>query len=371
MAIDLADFASGGPWGLYWPGCCCETCTIAEDTFNRADSATPGTAWQVVSGTWEIVSNALSETSGAGLVFLKKTHPKNSPTGVVYVDLLGPANGTKHRVLVNYVDDENYLYAEYYHATNGADCYLAVGIVVAGDETELNRREGYSIGSASNRLVVCRSRDGLYAYLEGRYDAARACGIEDNGGRRVALAGGSIGFDNFDWEQHHTTNPDCPMCMCECEGYCLPSELLLTVVPVTCDCETMTGHEATGNGHLTVENWDFWLFEITLPNGADPICAPEEFTWQFGLQCPSGDPQWQIGGWILQNLDGYFPQLTGFEGWEPGGPFPYAYPYFQSCSPLLLKFGPFRLYYEQVDPPDPEANKECFYEIHVTKAPEE
>lgn len=98
--------------------CCdCDACRYFTDEFTRADGA-PGDNYLAVSGTWQISGNELIN-SASGMLLATVPHPSFEPDTRVELTVTIPAGAA--RVLLDYVDDDNYWYAE-----------LAVGDTDAG-----------------------------------------------------------------------------------------------------------------------------------------------------------------------------------------------------------------------------------------------
>lgn len=99
---------------------CYRACNFADDDFNRADSSSLGANWTVVSGTWEIKTNKLKTASSNALVV-----NTNVPTsGVGLAVITSPETGSLYgfsRLILGYVDSNNYYYAE------GKEASVSVG----------------------------------------------------------------------------------------------------------------------------------------------------------------------------------------------------------------------------------------------------
>lgn len=126
------------------PKCC--RCKIS-DTFDRDDNSDIGVNWDVRSGTPEIASNKLY-FADPGVAIWKRNNQRGA-SGLqsvsVKMDVIndGPSGprhleyGTRVRVILGYVDDDNYIAAEYQErSVDGAtDAWLAAISREAGVET--------------------------------------------------------------------------------------------------------------------------------------------------------------------------------------------------------------------------------------------
>lgn len=342
---------------------------IAEDDFNRADNTALGAKWVEVTGDSEIVDQQL-EMPASGIIRTVSSHPVNSPTGHVRVDLEDIVAGDDFMALINYNPTTgNYLYGRYYW-----DGGLTVDISV-GDQSGEWDTTTTAIPAAtgepptrSDRLLVCRSRDGLYANAQSDYPAAWKCQVSDNGGRYAGLKANAVGgteltFDNFEFEEHYATNHDCPACSCECEEFCVPKQMEITFIVISCDCGAInTGVRSTVVNRMGSREYSF-TFVDSLPYDIlpTPSSCTSVGTFEFLLTCnPSGrtvQEQWELShlAWI-PSVD-HQPTTYGWEELNPesGG---VAHPNPDStCSPLYLEFGGFLIL--------GEGDVECSYYVTV------
>lgn len=92
--------------------CCCQ-CDICEDDFDRSNSSDVSTGsdcgWTEVAGDWSIASNVLSISSADAALSLNASVGSNF---YARVDA-GVASGKKSRLACDFVDEDNYLAAEF------------------------------------------------------------------------------------------------------------------------------------------------------------------------------------------------------------------------------------------------------------------
>ena len=134
--------------------CCCLTCVIDSDDFDRADAATLGAQWDDWSNVWTIDNNEAVST-GAGNARFDVIHPVPDESMVVYVETRDEVadSGDKYRVLVNVLDADNYHFAEF--TRNGAnDSTLALGSASAGVETVAKTETILGLTGTSRQIVV-------------------------------------------------------------------------------------------------------------------------------------------------------------------------------------------------------------------------
>jgi hypothetical protein len=201
---------------------CTPCCDIGEDSFDRADSDSLGVDWSERSGDADIASNKLLFAS-AGLVRYETAHPDgNSGNQHVYVQfILDSYTSGYARVIVNYTDDSNYLYAALEYVSS---CWvLRLRQVSGGSDTSL--QDDLPIGEISittmNFRVCWHATDGhLSARLEtpAVFYTIATSGVTIADGDQVGLAGSTnVQFDNFEFKKLQTESlPTCPECASEC-----------------------------------------------------------------------------------------------------------------------------------------------------------
>ena len=208
------------------PGCC--LCLILEDDFDRTDNTNLGSDWAEVLGDSDIFSNTLRIPAG-GLVVT--TYEHSDTRMVVYAKFPTTPVGSKPRIIVNYLDEDNYLFAEL--DIQSPNTFLSVNSRIGGVETDLAPFPGgYSIGAyAGGEITVCFSGTSIAATVA--ENAGQWACAPDTGGKKAGLGNGgsgSIQADDFSWKEHFYTlqRADCPKCLCLCEGYCISKTLTAT-----------------------------------------------------------------------------------------------------------------------------------------------
>lgn len=273
--------------------CCCDTgpCRTWSTTFGGSDGTDIGSDWTEVSGDWSLYSGTLKEAGTAGAVARLDAFV---PTrGWVYfaITLKGIADGTKHRVLVNYEDEDNYHWAEFYHhgTPPTAEVTVTLGKTVGGAESTIKTATwstGYSGIGPSIAFVVCFSDDEFAAIVPGneywvwvRNDEFTAI----SSANKVGLGNGgtvAIQFDDADIWDHRKVNPLCPRCVCHCAADDIPPDADLSL---------------NSNGGTGCECWDFdrtlaqtsgttWATSSDLVNCSSPL-GGASMNVAFGLTC--------------------------------------------------------------------------------------
>ncbi len=239
------------------PGCCDQgPCFTLLDLFTRADV---GPTWSIKSGTWSIIANELNESGTSGAVLLMEPAPTPHPThhsvGVV-VDEPALSVGAKPRIIVNSnAAGTSYHYVEWEKtgsttgtlrlgSTGGGILLEKTGLVM-GDFNTLSAcfKDGLFAGSVANDPGPS---SGWWIYL------CAATATEDYVGLGNGAAS-SVTFDEFFIRELFPYNPLCTVCLCSCDGVCLPHTLTvtLTLTYPSGDCASIHGKE----------------FSIVLPQG--------------------------------------------------------------------------------------------------------
>jgi hypothetical protein len=152
------------------PGCtCCGDCTILEDDFDRADSTNLGADWEERVGDWSISGNAAVCASANSLMITTASNPDALPEGYVAVVVSCNTASDLARVIIGYVDDNNYYFAQ--ARFTATDSFLRVGRNNAGVISYLAAEETLSSGSINDDalLRICYANGVITAQL---YDAA-------------------------------------------------------------------------------------------------------------------------------------------------------------------------------------------------------
>lgn len=277
--------------------CCCGTvnCQLGFDNFNRADSATPGPKWHVLSGTGAIVDNHI-EVSGAGAkVATTICHPSAYVLGslIATFKLVDVRSIGLFEVGVGDPQNSNW---RVQFVPSGMDTFGAkITVRVFGsagwEESEVPWPTSV-LGTSADTIdaQVCYEPKGLLRGGIGIIPRVDTC-IELGGWEAAcySLGGGvTVGnffftagnFDDFAFETTILDNFNCPVCGCFCfkrEGTtkdwnCYPSVICLTL-------ELTTGTCTGGIDGLTIPLYQGF---------ASPTYYPEKIRWFSEVQTCSG-----------------------------------------------------------------------------------
>ena len=111
--------------------CCCASCTIGTDNFNRADENPVSGNWYEAGGNWEVDNNELNSLSDGPLITtLRQAAPVRTGNGYntrIVVDLVIPATGNRDYGIITG-----------YRGTGGSDDYIWIKLSYNGTTGELS-----------------------------------------------------------------------------------------------------------------------------------------------------------------------------------------------------------------------------------------
>lgn len=195
------------------PGrCCCgdEGCRFFQDDFTRADNDDPGNYIEE-SGDWDVSSNQLANLS-TGTLISPVEHPTGEPNIRVQVTVVIPAGAA--RIVLDYVDSDNYWYAE---AAVGGTGTGGVSIVQVSGGSPTTMASVLPEGGLSSDTPInfCASiEDGIIIASAGLTAVASGTFSSPVWGLAAINSGSHILFDSVDVSKTHTT--DCRGCNYPC-----------------------------------------------------------------------------------------------------------------------------------------------------------
>ncbi len=213
-------------------GCCCSSCEFFSDDFNRSDNDDPGD-YTEVSGDWDIASNVLSTASSSGVLIADTPHPDGEPNIKVSVTVNIATSGDTARIILDYVDSDNYWFAE---VKAGTGAYLRIYQRSGGSNTQKN---GIAMTRATGSFAMCASitDDSTMRASVGSVAVTEVSTFSsDEWGLGTGTLAGTVTFDDITADS--TTAPDCSNNECaspiadtcpECLTNTSPSEMMLTI----------------------------------------------------------------------------------------------------------------------------------------------
>jgi len=312
----------------WWPcpECCFKGgCVIQEDYFGRPDNTLLGSGWKEILEDSEIDNGQLLIPAG-GIVMATRPNPFRSHTGHVWATMKAPTNGDKFRVLIQYDDDDDsFLFGECEVTDNNGSAWLRVG---EGDKTGSSIFHEIEAGTMGDKvdtvLSVCRSQTGIYAECEVSVIAWECVPPPVKKPWKSGLmnaGGGDLHFDNFQFLQHWLTDPDCPKCECDCDGYCVPKTITLTIFASDL-CSCLDGKTVTLTWRPGQLPEFVWQGSAMLQ---DHLCTGTELH-EYRLTC-ADNPQ----DWTLECLQGPFCSACDDNGF-------FGKPDTYSCDPFVLEW---------------------------------
>ena len=230
--------------------CCCRSCTIGSDNFDRADENPVSGNWLEVGGNWEVDNNELNSLSdGALITTLRQAAPVRTGKGYntrILVDLVIPETGNRDFGIITA-----------YRGTGGSDDYQWIKLSYNGSTGELlptfyenpvdivmdvNTHPDAEIWTPSpgtNFTVEICASDVEWT-VSAQEIIWRSCYGSSLPSLPTAPAGG-VGFlmgrfDNWSYFVHWESDATCPTCLCFClnptdiDDYkCIPDELTITL----------------------------------------------------------------------------------------------------------------------------------------------
>lgn len=235
---------------LTCPACGCDT---NADTFTRSNSANINTSspygWTVDNGSFSIASNKLATSST--MAAAKFGAPRPNYDMSIQVDITLPADGDTARVLLNYIDKDNYWAAEFVASASGALPVNRLRILtrVAGVETVItdqlqnwgNTNTGMTVcfNSVTNRLTVSPPSPSHFATAIMPTPTSLYVGL----GTGATLSAGMT-FDNFSVTQTSAGCSPCPTC---CTGT-IPNQVRVTLAGLSSGGASTCGSCGSLNG---------------------------------------------------------------------------------------------------------------------------
>lgn len=258
----------------WWPCGACDggadggaDCDIASDDFSSGDALTVD--WEGDTGSFTKSGGDVTTTSSDKVLIHKTAHPDSETVQIVSVDVSADTASDRVRCIIDYVDSDNYHFAEL--LVNGASSQLRLFKRSAGTNTQVGSTATVSVAIGSvETLTVCASSGTIRVTLN---NTSILQSSTLHGGFKAGIGTGTISgtatFDNFDYGKGDSVaNDDCPNCL-ECD---VASDTFSSGDALTVDWEGDTGsftkalsivsttssdkiliHKATGSSEQTVQ----------------------------------------------------------------------------------------------------------------------
>jgi hypothetical protein len=149
---------------------------------------------------------------------------------VMDVDVVGGSNvvaGQMLRIIVDYVDEDNYIFVEIKQGSWAENAMLYLYTRIAGVNT-LKDQDGHDRRTGSYNVRICVTTDSVLVLMGGTTLASDRVFSDDVSptGTKVGLgtgtpfgaAGGEANFDDFTFQKHSTAQANCPDCGLPCNG---------------------------------------------------------------------------------------------------------------------------------------------------------
>ncbi len=325
------------------PGCCPRECFLWPDAFARASI---GSDWDQVLGSWSIDGSfrlTESGTSGATIATTNPVFPRPFHHLVKTTLLADLPVGAKPRVIANYLDADNYFFAEFEKlSTAPTQGTLRIFRRAGGSDgsalaTLTDAVQDVPSGGEGPQLEVCFTSETFAAHVSHVLDTVTTgfvfvCDPEIfTNGNFAGLGNGHttvVKFVDFVIQELEPSPGSCPTCTCTCEGKCIEPSLLGTI---TSDGGCSHADVNGGTFPLTkVQGGDVW------DSGEFSLCG---LTHRFFFGCensdslPSGTP----------DIFGLWPHTFDIDNCNALNEQPSLPLFSVSCDPLIIVFGPLGL----------------------------
>jgi len=223
------------------PGCPCCDCILFSDNFDRSDADPVDGQWSVETGDWEVSSNELV-SSNEGIVLNTFEHP-NNPLHIE-VKVRG-SDGDRLRVVFDYIDDDNFSFAE---IKVGTDAKIRIVERIEGVDNQLGIDASVTAAASTWHTVkVCISSSSAAMNL-GSVGIYRWTSVANLPFGLATESGGL--FDDFVLSIAYIPGVnDCPSCqltqLCEsCDGGVRSYWMKVVISGLadgTCECSRQNG----------------------------------------------------------------------------------------------------------------------------------
>lgn len=200
--------------------CCpCEDCRVFRDPFNRAPGTDMGSNWSEVAGDWTLTAYGTARIESANAQLISTSAA--SQVGVKLMSMVrADASGDIVRLILSYVDADNYLFAEWKCGSNG---YLRIYERDTGTDTLLDEVDAATSANYFTLLTVCVNDSGTSltavvsqggsapAFVSGELASTAVAG-------KYGLAtGATCSGASFGRVELVKTSPGCEACASDCD----------------------------------------------------------------------------------------------------------------------------------------------------------
>lgn len=195
---------------MMFPNCCCG-CNYFTDDYSTDNLATDYTA---ASGSWAVTGGKLTTSSSNALLIVNATSGSNYHVTTATVTMA--ASGDENRVVVGYVDTDNYIFLELVQGATTATAKLYKRVAGINTQIGVTKTLTLSPGSALTFSICCGPELTVARF-------SRTVKISDSfisTGNKIGFASGTVGssvtFDDLTLSKHSTDNATCVTCNTVC-----------------------------------------------------------------------------------------------------------------------------------------------------------
>ncbi len=327
--------------------CCCE----CWDRVYDFDPEQFAPEWDPVRGTWSFVAGKVHVATGADSVLIVTDEPLPRPQHHVVDARFDPALsvGDKPTLILSYVDEDNYFFAEFEVLTVGAGATCDIRLYQRSGGSNNLLQESDEPVDWGNVITAGMTDQFFYGISHGPYaDETEIAGYEVykcDSGRVTSVCGIGNNGPAIDFEKYFRIQEiwprktDCPNTICTCKEtnaeYCISDDLLLTITLK--DGIGCSAYDGLSWAMTRPQGYPGWLRHP----GGDPFGPPYEcfpFTVYILFFCQQ---YWNNGsipaadfGLLIHNAPFlvFPPQWEDIFGFEPLGNIT------KQCDPFVITF---------------------------------
>lgn len=297
--------------------CCCP-CPLAQaDNFNRANGTNINADWVEVTGDANILDGTVELEAVAHSAIIWQTPPGGDKISFRVTGTTGPEDDLdKHRIIVNFLDEDNYFFVEAWFNDDDDLDYLSLNKRVDGVEgPPLLSVPGVGHDDAGEATITVCFTPKIFSAAFGGFRSDQRLWITNPDYFEEGFLAGlgadltTSRWDSFSWSEHFETNRRCPLCVCYCgewpDTIPLPMSLLATLTVEDGDPLVITCGDGASAGLGAAQGLDEWQGSVVLdPDGDEPDscggCSEIGFgdhPLDLSFICqPGGNP---VGGFTL------------------------------------------------------------------------
>lgn len=206
--------------------CCCPRCFIFTSSFLTLENGSDIGPWSTT-GTWEILNGKLRGSTADSFAIADAEHPDELSTGVVGSLIQVESLSTTFDLIINYLDDDNYLFARF--IINGISSTATLFKRVTGVSTQIGSGAALEVYASQEILAILCYSGEVLSLNAGRAGSGLTVflseSIASTNGTRAGLkivslpVVGAVDVSEFSFSRHAVDSPvPCRACISNCLG---------------------------------------------------------------------------------------------------------------------------------------------------------